>query len=93
VILARLKNTWDRFVWKCNLFSESVAEDLKCLTELLYFFEMLVRRCYKSTSSKVVKHFFMFNVIRQLIKSDIYENDSSSHFKTVGSNTELKNVL
>lgn len=53
------------------LFSSGVVEDLKCLTELLYFFEMVTKKYYRNTSFKVMKYIVMFNVLRQLIKTDI----------------------
>lgn len=61
------------FVWRCKLvlFSSGVGEDLKCLTELLYFSETLTKKYYSSTSSKVMKYIVMFYVLRQLIKTDI----------------------
>lgn len=68
---ARLrKNIWGVFVWryKLVLFSSGVVEDLKCVTEL---FEMLTKKYYRSTSSKVMKYIVMFNVLRQLIKTDL----------------------
>lgn len=71
---ARLRKTiWSVFVWryKLVLFSSGVVEDLKCLTELLHFFEMLTKKYYRSTSSKIMKY-IMFNVLRQLIKTGIF---------------------
>lgn len=64
---------WGVFVWKYKLvlFSSGVVDDLKCLTELLYFFETLTKKYYRSTSSEVMKYIVMFNVLRQLIKTDI----------------------
>lgn len=63
---ARLrKNIWGVFVWryKLVLLSSGVVEDLKCLTELLYFFGMLTKKYYRSASSKIMKYIVIFNVL------------------------------